>query len=72
MRRNVDRRIKKALAKNHACYVLITCDEPSADGEMAVEMSYEGNATIAACLLRDAQSFIDEDADELDALAHEL
>ena len=52
--------IKKTLAKNHACYVLITCDEPSDDGEMQVEMTYEGDATVAAYLLQGAQSYIDE------------
>lgn len=50
----------KTLAKNHACYVLITCDEPTEDGNMQVEMTYEGDATLAAYLLQGAQSFIDE------------
>jgi hypothetical protein len=60
MRDDVDKHIKKRLAKNHACYVLITCDEPSEDGEMKVEMSYQGDADIAAFLLQGAQSYIDE------------
>ncbi len=53
-------RIKQTLAKNHACYVLITCDEASEDGLLQVQMSYEGDATVASYLLQDAQSFIDE------------
>lgn len=47
-------------AKKHVCYVLITCEAPSDDGEMHVEMTYEGDATLAAYLLQGAQSFIDE------------
>ena len=58
-----DKKIKEALAKNHACYVLITCDEPSTDGNMQVEMTYEGDATLAAYLLQGAQNFIDEQED---------
>ncbi len=41
MKRDVQDRIKKTLAKNHACYVLITCDQPSIGGNMEVQMSYE-------------------------------
>lgn len=60
MERGMQKRIKKKLSENHACYVLITCDEPTADGTMQVEMTYEGDATLAAYLLQDAQSFIPE------------
>lgn len=51
--------LKKALAKNHACYVLITCTEPSADGKMEVEMTYEGDACLASYLIESAQGSID-------------
>jgi len=61
MRSNKDKGIKKTLGKNHACYVLITCDEPTADGNMQVEMSYQGDANIASYLLQGAQNIIDED-----------
>lgn len=60
MKRDEQERIKETLAKNHACYVLITCDEPSEDGEMSVEMSYEGDATLASYLLEGAKTIIDE------------
>ena len=60
MKRNVQKLLKDALAKKHVCYVLITCGAPSEDGNMQVEMSYEGDATLAAYLLQGAQSFIDE------------
>lgn len=47
-------------AKKKACYVLITCDEPTEDGKMHVEMTYEGDTTLAAYLLENAQSILDE------------
>lgn len=60
MKRNVRRNIQETLAKNPACYVLITCDEPAEDGNMQVEMTYEGDASLASYLLQGAQSIIDE------------
>jgi hypothetical protein len=60
MKRNVQKLLKDTLAKQHVCYVLITCDAPSDDGNMQVEMTYEGDAALAAYLLQGAQSFIDE------------
>lgn len=56
-----DKSIKDKLAKNHACYVLVTCDEPSEDGDMQVEMTYHGDATLAALLLHGAQTYMDEE-----------
>jgi len=53
--------IKQALSKNKACYVLITCGEPSIDGKMEVEMTYEGDASLAAYLIESARGFIDQD-----------
>jgi hypothetical protein len=64
MKPDIDKNIKQRLAKNHACYVLITCDEPEEDGNMQVEMSYEGDPTLAAYLLQGAQNFIDEQQHE--------
>jgi len=60
MNRKEEKLIKRTLAKNHACYVLITCDEPTEDGSMQVEMTYEGDADVAAYLLQGAQNFMDE------------
>lgn len=64
MKPDVDKRIKERLAKNHACYVLITCDEPADDGQMQVEMTYEGDPALAAYLLQGAQSYMDEQSME--------
>jgi len=50
--------VKKTLAENNACYVLITCAAPSKDGKMQVEMTYEGDPTLAAYLVESAQDFI--------------
>ena len=55
--------IHKILAQKNACYVLITCGKPSASGEMKVEMTYEGDATLAAYLLESAQGIIEEKAE---------
>lgn len=64
MKRGVEKCLKDELAKKHACYVLITCNEPTDDGRMQVEMSYEGDATLAAYILQGAQLHIeDTDAD---------
>lgn len=53
-------KIKKALSEIHACYVLITCSEPSKDGQMEVEMSYEGDESLAAFLVDNASQVFDE------------
>lgn len=54
---------KSLINEEHACYVLITCKNPSKDGKMHVEMTYEGDPVLAAYLLESAQGFIDQDED---------
>jgi hypothetical protein len=51
--------IKKFLSENHAAYVLITCSEPSQEGNMDVEMSYEGDESLTAYLLESARHILD-------------
>lgn len=58
----VQEQIKKTLAENHACYVLITCDHPTTNGNMEVKMSYEGDATLASYLIQGAQTIIDDES----------
>ncbi len=53
-------KIKLALREIHACYVLITCSEPSKQGQMEVEMSYEGDESLAAFLVDNASQVFDE------------
>ncbi len=44
----------------HACYILITCAHPNAEGKMNVEMTYEGDAALASYLLENAQNYLEE------------
>ena len=60
-RGKVPQDLKKDLEKNHSCYILITCGKPSKGGDMQVEMSYEGDAYLAAYLIESAQGIIDDD-----------
>lgn len=59
-RKNSLRETKKNLAKNHACYVLITCSDPAFDGTMDVEMSFDGDEALAAYLVESARGVFDE------------
>ena len=56
--------IQKVLKKDPPCYVLITCDEPSEDGHMQVEMTYQGDAALASYLLQGAQCVIDQEEEQ--------
>ncbi|MCH9609097.1 MAG: hypothetical protein S4CHLAM45_08600 [Chlamydiales bacterium] len=49
----------------HACRILITCRKPKDDGKMDVEMTYEGDPTLASYLLERAQTYLHQD-DEMD------
>jgi hypothetical protein len=64
MKRRLDKKIADHLAKNHTCYILITCNAAAADGNMQVEMTYEGDPALAACLLEGAQNMLDEQVQE--------
>jgi hypothetical protein len=56
--------LQEALDQNLSCYVLITCGQPSEDGQMQVKMTYRGDATLAAYLLQGAQVFIDQEEEQ--------
>ncbi|MBF8262688.1 MAG: hypothetical protein HW387_353 [Parachlamydiales bacterium] len=51
--------IRNALKENNACYVLITCTDPTSDGKMNVEMSYDGDEVLASYLVDNAQQVFD-------------
>ena len=53
-------KLSQFLNENCECYVLITCSKPSAEGKMQVEMTYEGDATLASYLIESAHSLMDE------------
>ena len=55
--------VHDALANDNACYVLITCGKPAEDGKMQVEMTYEGDSSLAAFLIESAQDIIDGQED---------
>jgi hypothetical protein len=42
-------------ADSAACRILITCGEPSLDGKMHVEMTYDGDADLAALMIEKAR-----------------
>ena len=50
--------LKDLLAQGNECYVLITCKKPSKEGKMQVEMTYEGDASLAAYLIESAQNYL--------------
>lgn len=56
--------ITETLAESHACYVLITCGEPSTNGKMDVQMTYEGDTSLAGLLIEKAQQIIEERQEE--------
>lgn len=64
MKKRGRKHLRGAVDKDSSCYVLITCGKPSKDGEMQVQMTYQGDAALAAYLLQGAQSFFDHDEDE--------
>lgn len=47
-----------------ACTIEISCSKAGEDGQMNVEMNWEGDATIVAYLLQDALKVIDQRIDE--------
>jgi hypothetical protein len=51
--------IKDQLLQKNQCFVLITCKEPSEDGQMEVEMTYGGDPILAAYLVESASNLID-------------
>jgi hypothetical protein len=56
-KKRVTIKMRRRTNKN-ACTILISCKEPSEDGKMQVEMSYEGDEVLAAYLLENAHSII--------------
>lgn len=64
MKKRSRKHLQEVLDNDPSCYVLITCGQPSEDGQMQVEMTYQGDATLASYLIQGAQSFIDQEEDE--------
>src|SRR5690606_21496645 len=51
---------KNAIGKDCACCILISCTEPGPDGQMRVEMHFEGDETLAAFLVQNAGQILEE------------
>ena len=51
--------LRQVLAERNACFVLITCGEPTEEGKMEVEMTYEGDPSLAAYLIESAYGLIE-------------
>lgn len=64
MKKNEREQYTKTLASEHTCYVLITCGKPGDDGNMDVEMSYEGDPALVAYLIHGAQNILEEQSEE--------
>lgn len=62
--------LQETLTRKTSCYVLITCGEPSKDGEMQVKMTYQGDAALASFLIQGAQTYIDMDEDFSEAITN--
>lgn len=62
--RDIHKELEKVFSKNHAGYVLITCENPNQDGSMKVEMTYGGSTALAHVLINGAFSFLDEQSSE--------
>jgi hypothetical protein len=69
MKEDINRRIKSSLAKNNACYVLITCNDSVETGSLEVEMSYKGDAPLTSYLLEEALLTIDKQFEESEDLS---
>jgi hypothetical protein len=59
MRHGNYEKLMELLAKEHSCFILITCDNKSSDGNMNVNMTYEGDPALASYLLDGAKARVD-------------
>jgi hypothetical protein len=58
-------RVRKLLSKDYAGFVLVTCKLPLPDGQMEVEMSYEGDPILASYLLDGAKLNLEGEEEEM-------
>lgn len=64
MNKTSHKHVQRVLERNPCCYILIACGHPSEDGHIDVEMTYQGDASLAAYLLQSAQIRLDQEEDE--------
>jgi hypothetical protein len=53
-----ERDFRKELNDRYCCYVLITCTTPSKEGNMQVNLTYEGDESLASYLIENAQMLL--------------
>jgi len=58
--------LRKTLDKKLSCYILITCEEPSENGEMPIEMTYCGEESLVSYLLQGAQLHLDQNGEDVE------
>ena len=63
------KQLKDMLDKTSNYYVLITCSEPTEDGQIEVEMTYQGDAALASYLIQGAQGFLDQEENDFQTKA---
>ncbi len=68
MKQNSHDETAHQLSKEHASYILITCDKAGTDGRMQVQMSYEGDPDLVSCLIDGAKDVISQEQDEVQEL----
>lgn len=66
MKRQIQKQLQEVMTKNPSCCVLISCGQPSENGDMKVEMTYYGDSSLASYLVRGAQHFFDENEQDSD------
>ena len=52
--------IQRKMGGRTICYVLLTCTEAGSDGNMEVEMKYEGEKWLASYLIQSAQGILED------------
>jgi hypothetical protein len=62
---DIHKRVRKLL-KDYEGYVLVTCLPPTTEGNMQIEMSYEGDPMLACYLMEGAQGYLDEEDQQVD------
>jgi len=60
-RRDPHKEFEKNYGQSQMAYVLITCGNPSKDGEMQVQMTYGGSSSLAHYLINGAQIYLEEE-----------
>lgn len=56
--------LRNALRDDNECYVLITCSKPSNAGKMQVEMTFEGDESLASYLIETANDAFHSESEE--------